>query len=321
MRRRDFLAMLGGSAALLPATAVAQSPARPLVAILHPSSEPFARDQIAAFTARLGELGYSAGRNIELALRFDAGRSDDALRLGTELLALNPVVLVTAANPTVLAVHQLTASVPVVITGFYADPVAAGLAKSLAHPGGNFTGIMLTSNLAIFGKQLALLKELAPAIARVAVLLFGGDETTLRVLPEAARNLNLTIRPFPVARADDLAAAIAAAAGETDALCFAPSPLLSNETPALVAPTHRPAVYPFGSIASAGGLMSYGASLPRNWVVGAEYVAKILGGAKPGDLPIQQPDLYDLVINLKTAKAMGLVVPTSLLIRADAVIE
>jgi putative ABC transport system substrate-binding protein len=210
------------------------------------------------------------------------------------------------------------------MVNFNDDPVALGLAASVAHPGGNITGFRISTDPAIVGKQLALLKELAPAIGRVDVLLTTGDAATERHIPDAARNLNLTFRTFSVAKGDDIAPIIAGAEGSADALLFGPGPVFNTmrvQVAELVERTRLPAIYFDLTVAFAGGLMAYGSSIAKNYGAAAEYVAKILSGEKPGDLPIQQPAFYDLVINLKTAKALGLDVPPTLLARADQVIE
>jgi putative ABC transport system substrate-binding protein len=295
------------------------------VAILYPASEEIARPRIGAFRARLAELGYVEGRDAELAIRYATTLDQDTyLRLGAELLALSPAVIVVGNGAAILAVHHLTPSVPVVGVGVPVDPVAAGLAESFAHPGGNVTGFTTYSTAAIAGKQLALLKEMAPSIVRVNALLAGSGAVTARVIPDAARSLRLTIRTFPIVRGDEIAPIVAAADSKTDALFFGSTPLfvtMRHEIAALVERTRIPALYTDSANVSAGGLMSYATSIQKLYASAADYVAKILGGAKPADLPIQQPALYELVINAKTANALGLTIPPTLLARADEVIE
>jgi len=324
IRRRDLIALLG-TAVAWPRAAAAQGTARrPIVGLLSPVSEEAVRPVTAAFRARLAELGYVEGRDVDLATRYATRPDRDAgLRLGAELLALPPAVVVAVGFDMTLAVHQLTSSVPVVFTDMRDDPVALGLAASFPHPGGNMTGFMISSTDAIAGKQLALLKEMAPSIVRVDALLRATDTATPPVIAGAGRGLNLTIRIFPITRGEELAPIIAGAMGNTDAFLMT-GPLFAsmrNEIVALVAQTRLPAVYGARQLVAAGGLMSYGRNDLKIWAGTAEYVAKILGGAKPGDLPIQTPALYELVINAKTAKALGLPIPPLLLARADDVIE
>ena len=327
MIRRAFIAALGGAAAW-PLVARGQTAERhrPLVGLLFPASEEVVRPYIAAVRARLAELGYVEGRDYELAIRNAPLPDRDAgLRLGAELLALSPAVIVTGApKPVILAFHQLTSSVPVVMVNLNDDPVVLGIATSIARPGGNMTGFMRSSAPAIVGKQLELLKELTPSIVRVDALLSATDVATARLIPDAARNLNLTIRTFPIGRGEEFAPVITGTEGNADALLFGTGPLFNTmrrEIAALAAGTRLPAVYHDRENVFAGGLMSYGSSVQKNYASAAEYVAKILGGARPGDLPIQQPTIYDLVINLKTAKALGLTIPSGVLARADEVIE
>lgn len=321
MRRREFIAALG-SAGLWPLKAKTQGmAARPVVAVLFPTSEEASRPNLTALRKRLAELGYIEGRDYDFAVRNALVPNQEAGRkLGKELLALSPAVIVVGAVKSMLiAVNELTSSVPVIMVNFSDDPVRLGLAESMAH-----TGFMISSDPAIVGKQLALLKELVPSIVRVDALLQAGDAATERLIPDVARNLNVTVRTFSVTRSDEIAPIIAGAKESADALLFGAGPVFNTmrtEIATRVARTRLPAVYHDLVVAFAGGLISYGANIPKNYAASAEYVAKIMSGAKPGDLPIQQPTFYDLVINLKTAKALGLDIPATLLARADEVIE
>jgi putative ABC transport system substrate-binding protein len=326
MKRREFIAGLGGAAAWPFAARGQGTDRRPVVGFLFPASEEAVRPYIAAVRTRLAELGYVEGRNYELAIRnAPLPNREAALRLGAELLALSTAVIVMGSpKPMVLAIHQLTSSVPVVMVNLIEDPVALGLAASIAHPGGNMTGFILSSDPAIVGKQLALIKELTPSISRVDALFPAQDTASERLLQDAARNLNISLRTFFVAHGEEIAPIIAAAEGNADAFLFGAGPLFNtmrDNIVALVARTRRPAVYHDRELVVAGGLMSYGSSIRRNYMAAAEYVAKILGGTKPGDLPFQQPAIYDLVINAKTASSLGLPIPPTLLARADEVIE
>ena len=325
MRRRAFIAGIGG-AAVWPVVARAQRGAtRPIVGVLFPTSEEASRPNLAALRASLAGFGYSEGHDYDFAIR-NAPVPDQnaALMLGGELLALSPAVLVVGApRAVILAIHQLTSSVPVVMVNLNEDPVALGLAASFAHPGGNITGLMISSNSTIVGKQLALLKELVPAAVHVYALAHAGDASE-RAISDAGRNLNLIVRTFLVTRGEEVSPIIAEAKANADALLFGPGPVFNTmrrEISELVAQAHLPAVYSFRDIVVAGGLMGYGSDIPKNYGASAEYVAKILGGEKPANLPIQQPAFYNLAINLKAATALGLEVPPALLARADEVIE
>jgi putative tryptophan/tyrosine transport system substrate-binding protein len=291
MRRREFITALCG-AAVWPAAVRAQgAERRPVVGFLFPASAEAVQPYIAAVRARLAELGYVEGRNYELVIRnAPLPNREAALRLGAELLTLSPAVIVMGSpKPMILAIHQLTSSVPVVFVNLIEDPVALGLATSIARPGGNMTGFMLTSDPAIVGKQLALLRELTPSIGRVDALFPAQDVASERLVQDAARNLNLSIRTFFIAHGEEIAPIIAAAEGNADGLLFGAGPLFNtmrHDIVALVARTRLPAVYHDRELVVAGGLMSYGSSIQKNYAAAAEYVAKILGGAKPGDLPI-----------------------------------
>ena len=326
MRRREFIAGLG-SAAACPMVARGQETKRhTVVGFLSPASEEAVRPYVASIRARLAELGYVEGRNYDLVIRnAPLPDRDAALRLGAELLALSPAVIVMGSpKPWITAIQEVTSSVPVIFVNLSADPVALGVAASIAHPGGNMTGFMLSSDPAIVGKQLALLKELTPSTVRVDALFQTQDAASPALIIDAARSLNLTIRTFAIARGEELAPIIRSAEGNADGLLFGPGPLFNTmrrDITTLVGRTRLPAIYHDRELVMAGGLMSYGSSIQKNYAAAAEYVAKILGGAKPGDLPIQQPAFYDLVINLKAAKPLGLTIPPTLLARADQVIE
>jgi putative ABC transport system substrate-binding protein len=324
--RRDLIAMLGSAVVAWPQSALAQARTRrPIVAMLYPASEEVAPPNIGAFRTRLAELGYVDGRDFDLVIRYAPTRSEqENLRLGAELLALTPAVIVVGFVSSIVLVRQLTSSVPLVGVNLGDDPVALGLAASLAHPGGNITGVASTSGVSLAGKQLALLKELVPSVVRVDALISSEDPEIERALPKAARKLNLYLHISHIARREDLESAIAQAEGNADALYFGAGPFFNThrlKISALVAKTRLPNFYASRESVVVGGLISYGPSVPRAYAAGAVYVAKILSGAKPADLPIEQPTLYELVINLKTAKALGLTIPPMLLARADEVIE
>jgi putative ABC transport system substrate-binding protein len=325
MRRREFIVMVGGLAVAWPRASIAQTPAhRPLVGMLYPASEEVAPPNIGAFRARIAELGYVEGRDFDLAIRYAPARTEqENLRLAGELIAMSPTVLVVATSSTTVAVQKLAPTTPLVGVNMD-DAVALGLVTSIAHPGGNVTGLTYASSAALPGKQLALLKELSSSIVRVGALLAADDAQTAHALAEAAAKLGLALRSFPIALGEELATTTATAAIEADALYFGPGPLFNTyrtEIARLVANTRRPAIYSAREYVLVGGLMAYGPSVIKAYALAADYVAKILGGAKPADLPVQQPELYQLVINLKTAKTLGITIPPTLLALADEVIE
>ncbi len=318
--------MLGGAAAWA-RTAAAQSTAQPkLIGWLYPQSGPEqASRRLEAFRRRMVELGYREGSEYRLVVRYTSPTDLDVVRRdGAELLALGPALVMAGANVTALAMHQLTASVPVVFIGFFGDPIAPGFAASYAHPGGNMTGVLFASDPAVLGKEFALLKEMAPGIARVDALLGNANPAIPGIVAETGAKLGLAVRISVVANGEDLRAHLASADAPPDAYFFATTPLflaMRNEIVALVDRARRPAVFPFRELVDAGGLMSYGADIDGMYSASADYAAKILGGAAPADLPIDAPAVYMLVINRKTAKAQGIVVPPALLARADELIE
>jgi putative ABC transport system substrate-binding protein len=325
LRRRDLIGMLG-AAATLPRAAAAQATGQPrLVGLLLPEAEAIARSRLKAFRDRLQELGYREGSDYRLAVRYTAPNDPEVVRRdAAELLALAPALVLTNSNIVTLAMHRLTSSVPVVFAGYLGDPVASGFAASYAHPGGNMTGVLFATDLAVLGKQLALLKEMTPAINRVEALVSNASPTVPGVVADAGARLGLTMRISIVANAAELLTRLNSSDQLPDAYFFGPGPQFiaaRNEIVAFVDRVGRPALFAFRELADAGGLISYGADIDSMNRAAADYAAKILGGAAPGDLPIDMPALYKLVINLKTAKAQGIAVPPGLLARADEVIE
>ena len=273
----------------------------------------------------LHDAGYDEGRNLIIEYR----PIDPAAmlpRFAADLVALNVDVIVASGTQAVRAAQQATQSIPIVTTGT-SDPVGSGLVASLARPGGNTTGLSLF-NPELSGKRLELLKEIVGEIPRMAVLWNPDDPPAVTALKEteiAARALGIAIRPFEVRRVEDFDAAFAAAIkDEARAVAILSAPVMSINTHRIAAWTrqnHLPAIYWARSFPAAGGLMSYGPDIDSLARRSAVFVDKILKGAKPADLPIEQPTKFDLVINMATAKALGLTVPQSLLLRADEMIE
>jgi putative ABC transport system substrate-binding protein len=297
------------------------------VGILSPVDREAARPWFSAFEAGLQELGYVAGQNIALEYRFADGRFERLPARAGELVRLRPDVLLVQSTPANLAAKQATAEIPIVMINV-ADPVGAGLVASLARPGGNITGITnISADLA--GKRVELLKEIMPQLSRMAVLLNPGDPNAalqMRSAESAARKLNVELQPVAeVRRAEDLEGAILACVrGGAGAAIRMVDPLgnpLRRRTVELAARHRLPIIYAFREDAEAGGLVSYGTNLPDQFKRAATFVDRILKGAKPDELPVEQPTNFELVINMKAAKALGLAIPQPFLLRADKVIE
>jgi ABC-type uncharacterized transport system substrate-binding protein len=277
----------------------------------------------------LRELGWIEGQNLAIEYRWAANREDQLPALASELVRLKVDIIVTLSTPAALAAKRATTTIPIVMT-FVADPVGSGLVTSLARPGGNITGLT-TLATGLVAKRLELLKAVVSGSSRMAVLWQPGalGKRAVRDMVEetqvAGRTLGLDLRFVEARRPDDFEQAFSAIReARVGGLLIFPAPLLFEERRSIVAHAAKgrlPAVYPWREAASLGGLMSYSANFPDMYRRAATYVDKILKGAKPADLPIEQPTTFELVINLKTAKALGLTVPPSLLQRADQVIE
>jgi putative ABC transport system substrate-binding protein len=277
----------------------------------------------------LRELGYIEGQNIAIEYRYAEGKFDRAPELAAELVHLKVDIIVVAGGATLIrAAKNATKTIPIVMVGLPADPVEVGLVESLARPGGNVTGLSSLSR-ELAGKRLELLKEAVPKLARVAVVYdpaIGGSLREVKeVLPAAARALELTIQPWEIRAADGFERVFAALSKERpDGLYVSGSPLMSINQKRIVGfalKSRLPSTYSFRESVDAGGLMYYGADLADSYRRVAYYVDRILKGAKPADLPVEQPTKFELVINLKTAKQIGLTIPQSLLYRADKVIR
>jgi putative tryptophan/tyrosine transport system substrate-binding protein len=332
MRRREFITLLGGAAVapsvLWPLAARAQqaSPTRRIGVLFGgEDDDPEMKDRLSWFTQGLGELGWTEGRNLRMDFRLAAGNFDRMRMFAKELVDLQPDVLVVSGRAGTRVVQQQTQTIPIVFVGA-GDPVAGGLVRSLSRPEGNTTGV---TNLfpSIGGKWLELLKEAVPRVARVA-LVFNPDiagENYYASIEAAAAQYAVTIIRAPFRGATELENAISAFATEPNGglIVLPPVPVGTNR--ALInrlALGHQlPAMYQGRDFAAEGGLMSYGPVFRDLYRTGASYVDRILRGAKPSDLPVQYPTKYELVVNLKTAKKLGLTVPPTLLARADEVIE
>jgi putative ABC transport system substrate-binding protein len=274
----------------------------------------------------LQQLGWTAGRNVRIDYRWGAVDADRSRRYATELLALAPDVILASGSPTVAALEQATRSVPIVFVNVV-DPVGAGFVDSLAQPGGNATGFVLYE-YGLSAKLLELLKDISPQLKRVAVLRepdVASGIGQLAVIQAAAPSFGVEVRPVGVRDADEIERAVTAFARSSNGgLIVTGSPLTALHRKliiALVARHRLPAVYPFRYFPTSGGMISYGPDTTDPFRRAAGYIDRILKGEKPADLPVQAPTKYELVINLKTAKALGLEIPATVLARADEVIE
>jgi putative ABC transport system substrate-binding protein len=326
MRRRNFVALLGGAVVSWPLAVRAQQPAKlPTIGFLGATTSSAQTQRTAAFMQRLRELGWIESRTIAIEYRWAEGRSERYAEIVAEFVRLKTDVIVTYSVPAVLAAKHATSVTPIVFATV-ADPVGTGLVESLARPGGNVTGLSLQSpDLA--GKRLELLREAVPDLRRLAIMVDVGTPGAVQEMSEvqaAARALGLEVEPLKIQRAEDIAPAIAALKGRADALYVVSDPLLTTHRISintLTLAARLPTMHGFREYVEAGGLMSYGANFPDLYRRAAEFVDKILRGAKPGDIPVEQPTKFDLVVNLTTAKALGLSIPESFLLRADEVIE
>jgi putative ABC transport system substrate-binding protein len=275
----------------------------------------------------LREAGYVEGRNVVVEARFAAGRQDLLPELVADVIRQKPDVLVVVSTRTALSAKKATSTIPIVFASVF-DPVAAGLVASLARPGGNLTGTAMGVGGEFAGKWVELLKEAMPGLSRAAVLWNSANESSAQSaesIQAAARALKIRLEMFDAGTARKLDSALSAiSASRVEGLIIAPDPYFNANRATLVqfaASKRLPAVYFFRSFAEAGGLMSYGANNADSIRSAAKYVDRILKGAKPADLPVDQPTRFELVLNLKTAKKLGLAIPQSLLVRADHLIE
>jgi putative ABC transport system substrate-binding protein len=325
MRRREFIAGLGGAAAW-PVVARAQSERVRRIGVLMAVDDADLRASYAAFVEALQRLGWTDGRNVQIETRWATGHASDYRRHATDLVALAPEVIVASSIPSLTSLLQATHTVPIVFATVV-DPVGAGLIQSMAHPGGNATGFV-QFEYTLSGKWLELLKEIAPSVSRTAVL--RDPETTsgigqFAVIQSVAPALGMEVTAINLRDAGDIERAVTAFAGSPNGGLILTSSTLAvahRELIIALAAKHKlPAVYYRRYFVARGGLISYGFDVLQQFRGAAGYVDRILRGEKPADLAAQAPTKYGLVINLKTAKALGLTVPPSLLARADEVIE
>jgi len=327
MHRRRFIALLGGAIAL-PRVAAAQQKAMPVIGYLHPTSPGVAAPATAAFRQGLSEAGYVEGRNVAIEYRWAEGKYDRLPSLAGELVSRQVAVIVTGgATPTALAAKAATGTIPIIFV-LGSDPVQFGLVQSLARPGGNVTGVTVL-DVELVPKTFELLHELVPAAATIAVLVNPNNllvEAQARGSQIAAHNLGVHLLVLNASSQSEIDAAfITLVEQRADALLVTGEPLFfgtaRDQLIALAARHAVPTIYQFRQLTEAGGLMSYGTSLADAQRISGVYAGRILRGERPADLPVQQSTKVELVVNLKTAEALGLSVPPTILALADEVIE
>jgi len=327
MTRREFITLLGGAVAAWPLAAGAQQPGkRPIVGFLGDSTPVGESERAAAFARRLHDLGWIEGRTIAIEYRWADGRSERLAEIAAEFAQLKVDIIVTAGTPAVIAAKQAAPVIPIVFAAA-GDPVGAGLVTTLARPGGSVTGLSVLS-VDLAGKRLDLLREAISNLGRLAIMGNVGNPIVVLELGElqaAARMLGLQVDALEIRRSQDIAPALEAVKGRADALLVCQDLLtrgsnrLRINTLALAA--RLPVMHASRELIEAAGLMSYGPNFVDLYRRAGDYVDKILRGAKPADLPVEQPTKFDLVINLITARALGLTISPTLLARADEVIE
>ena len=325
MRRREFLGALGGAAAAWPLAASAQQPAKvQTIGFLGANTAAAQSHWTAAFVQRLRQFGWIEGSTVAIEYRWGEGRTQRFAEFVAEFVRLKVDVIVTHGTA-VPAAKEATSVIPIVFA-MANDPVGRGLVASLARPGGNVTGLSLQST-DLAGKRLELLREVLPGFRRLAILAnvaFPGAGPEIGEVQAAARTLGVDVATFDIRGPEDIAPAFDALKGRADALYVASSPFVNTNRiriNTLTLSARLPTMHAFREYVEAGGLMSYGPNPPDMWRRAAEFADKILRGTKPADLPVEQPTKFDLIINLTTAKALGLTIPELFLLRASDVIE
>ena len=324
MKRREFITLIGGAAAAWPVAARAQQPAMPVIGFLGAASASAWGPWTAAFLQRLHELGWIEGRTVAMEYRWAEGRSERYAEIAAEFVRLKVDVIVTTA-PAVPVAKQVTSVVPIVFA-LAGDPVGAGLVASLARPGGNVTGLSIQQT-ELAGKRLEILREVVPGLRRLAIMTNIGFPDAVLEMSEVqsmARMLGLEVATLEIRQAEDIAPAFGALKGQAEALYVCADPLVGTyrvRINTLALGARLPTLHGFREYVEAGGLMSYGPNYSNLFRRAADFVDKILRGAKRADIPVEQPTKFDFIVNLTTAKALGLDLPPSLLARADEVIE
>jgi putative ABC transport system substrate-binding protein len=326
MRRRNFIALLGSAACAWPLAARAQQPGKlPTIAYVGATTPAATSQWVAAFVQRLRELGWIEGRTVAIEYRWAEGRSERFTEIAAELVGLKVDIIVSGSSEPALAAERATSVIPIVFA-VSGDPLGIGLVASLARPGGNVTGLSI-QQADLAGKRLEILREFLPGLRRLAIIAnvdYAAAVLEMGEVQAAASTLGLQVVTSEIRRAEDIVPAFEAIKGRADALYAVTDPLLlsnriRNNT--LAAAARLPTMYGFRELVEAGGLMSYGPNLSDFYRRAAEFVDKILRGAKPADIPVEQPTKFELVVNLTTAKALGLNISESFLLRADELIE
>jgi ABC-type uncharacterized transport system substrate-binding protein len=326
MRRREFITLIGGAATTWPLAARAQQAARlPTIGFLGQSTPVVESERLDAFLKRLRELGWIEGRTVAIEYAWGQGSSERFAEIAADFVRLKVDVIVTSGTANVIAAKQATSVIPIVFA-VAGDPIANNLVASLARPGGNVTGLStVATDLA--GKRLELLRMAVPGFRRLATIGNVGNSLAVLEMKEvqaAAARFGLEAAALEIRRAEDIAPAFEALKGGADGLYVVADPLVNTHRArihTLAMGARLPAIYNAKEHVEAGGLMSYGPNFRELYRRAAEFVDKILRGAKPADIPVEQPTKFDLAINLTTAKALGITVPPTLLARADEVIE
>ena len=327
MKRRKFIALLGGAAVGWPLAAWAQQAGKsPTIGYLGANTSSIESYFLSAFVQRLRELGWIEGRNVTIEHRWGQGRNERFAEIAAEFVRLNVDVILTSGTAPVMAAKQATSVIPIVFATA-GDPISTGIVSNLARPGGNVTGLSLQqTDLAT--KRLELLREVIPGLRRLAIMAHSGAPAAVLEMSEveaAAGTLGLSVEIFKIRRAEDIAPSVFEVLKDrADALFVCTDPLVNTNRTRIVTlalGARLPTMYQLRDHVEVGGLMSYGPNLPDQFRRAAGFVDKILRGTKPGDIPVEQPTKFDLVINLTTAKALGLTIPESFLLRADEVIE
>jgi putative ABC transport system substrate-binding protein len=325
MKRREFIMVLGG-VAVWPLVVRAQQPERlPIIGFLGPLASSAMSQWTAAFMQRLRELGWIEGRTVEIEYRWGEGRSERFPEIVAEFVRLKVSVIVTGGTAAVIAAKKATSVIPIVF-GSVADPVGTGLVANLARPGGNVTGLS-NQSADLPSKRLELLREVVPSLRRLAIMANISNPSNVLEMSEgqaAARTLGFDVAKLEIRRAEDIVPALDSLGGHADALYVVTDALVNTNRVrinTLALGARLPTMFGEKGYVESGGLMSYGPNFPDLYRRAADYVHKILRGANAGDLPVEQPTKFELVINLATAKALGLTIPEAFLLRADEVIE
>jgi putative tryptophan/tyrosine transport system substrate-binding protein len=326
VRRREFISLLGGAAAAWPLAARAQQPEKvPIVGFLGSLSQSAQSTWTAAFVQRMREHGWIEGRTVTIEYRWAAGRRERFAEIAAEFVRLKVDVIVTAGTDAVMATKNATSVISIVF-GTAGDPVANGLVASLARPGGNVTGLS-NQSADIAGKRIELLREVVPSLRRLAIManvVSSIGVLEMREVRAAAHTLGLDFATLEIRRAEDIAPAIEALKGGADALYVVTEPLVNTnriQINTLALGARLPTLHGQRQYVEAGGLMSYGANIPDLFRRAADMADKILRGTSPGEIPVEQPTKFDLAVNLRTARALGVQIPDRLLALADEVIE